>query len=143
MERALAVPPSGAAPPRRRFTLCFHDTHHRAVSDPDAIPRFDLDGYDGVLAFGETLLGGLPPLGLGRPGLGLARGRRHASLSNAGAEESATAGRLDRTIGATRSAARRSANSKSYHFALRQTFGPPLDIYGVRYPQHAHRNPQL
>jgi spore maturation protein CgeB len=38
-----------------RFTLLFHDTHHRAVSDPDAIRRFDLDGYDGVLAFGETL----------------------------------------------------------------------------------------
>ena len=38
-----------------RFTLLFHDTHHRAVSDPEAIRAFDLDGYDGVLAFGETL----------------------------------------------------------------------------------------
>ncbi len=38
-----------------RFLLLFHDTHHRAVSDPDAIRAFDLDGYDGVLAFGETL----------------------------------------------------------------------------------------
>jgi spore maturation protein CgeB len=38
-----------------RFTLLFHDTHHRAVSDPQAIRQFDLDGYDGVLAFGETL----------------------------------------------------------------------------------------
>jgi spore maturation protein CgeB len=37
------------------FTLLFHDTHHRAVSDPQAIRAFDLDGYDGVLAFGETL----------------------------------------------------------------------------------------
>jgi len=37
------------------FTLLFHDTHHRAVSDPDAIRAFDLDGYDGVLAFGEAL----------------------------------------------------------------------------------------
>ena len=36
-------------------TLLFHDTHHRAVSDPAAIHAFDLDGYDGVLAFGETL----------------------------------------------------------------------------------------
>ena len=43
---------------RRRgapFTLLFHDTHHRAVSDPAAIETFDLRGYDGVLAFGETL----------------------------------------------------------------------------------------
>ncbi len=38
-----------------RFTLLFHDTHHRAVSDPAAIRTFDLSGYDGVLAFGETL----------------------------------------------------------------------------------------
>ncbi len=38
-----------------RFTLLFHDTHHRAVSDPEAIRAFDLDGFDGVLAFGETL----------------------------------------------------------------------------------------
>ncbi|MGY2050035.1 CgeB family protein [Methylobacterium sp. JK268] len=38
-----------------RFTLLFHDTHHRAVSDPAAMRAFDLSGYDGVLAFGETL----------------------------------------------------------------------------------------
>ena len=43
---------------RRRgheFLLLFHDTHHRAVSDPAAIEAFDLSAYDGVLAFGETL----------------------------------------------------------------------------------------
>jgi len=38
-----------------RFSLLFHDTHHRAVSDPQAIRAFDLSGYDGVLAFGEAL----------------------------------------------------------------------------------------
>ena len=38
-----------------RFLLLFHDTHHRAVSDPDAICAYDLSGYDAVLAFGETL----------------------------------------------------------------------------------------
>ena len=38
-----------------RFTLLFHDTHHRAVSEPEGIKAFDLSGYDGVLAFGETL----------------------------------------------------------------------------------------
>ncbi|WP_300973856.1 glycosyltransferase [Sphingomonas sp. LHG3406-1] len=38
-----------------RFTLLFHDTHHRAVSEPDAMRAYDLTGYDGVLAFGETL----------------------------------------------------------------------------------------
>ena len=38
-----------------QFILLFHDTHHRAVSDPEGIRAFDLRGYDGVLAFGETL----------------------------------------------------------------------------------------
>ena len=37
------------------FTLFFHDTHHRAVSEPAAMRAFDLAEYDGVLAFGETL----------------------------------------------------------------------------------------
>lgn len=37
------------------FRLLFHDTHHRAVTAPDEIARFDLRHYDGVLAFGEVL----------------------------------------------------------------------------------------
>jgi spore maturation protein CgeB len=37
------------------FTLFFHDTHHRAVTAPDELARFDLDGFDGVLVFGEVL----------------------------------------------------------------------------------------
>ncbi len=37
------------------FTLLFHDTHHRAVTAPDELARFDLGGFDGVLAFGATL----------------------------------------------------------------------------------------
>ena len=37
------------------FTLLFHDTHHRAVSEPKAMQAYDLSAYDGVLAFGETL----------------------------------------------------------------------------------------
>jgi len=37
------------------FTLLFHDTHHRRVSDADSIERLALDGYDGVLAFGKSL----------------------------------------------------------------------------------------
>lgn len=37
------------------FRLLFHDTHHRAVSDPNWLKRFDLENYDGILAFGEIL----------------------------------------------------------------------------------------
>ena len=38
-----------------RFTLLFHDTHHRAVSEPKEMRDYDLSAYDGVLAFGEAL----------------------------------------------------------------------------------------
>jgi spore maturation protein CgeB len=45
----------GAERRRRRFKLLFHDTHHRAVSDPEAMAAFALEEYDAVLAFGEVL----------------------------------------------------------------------------------------
>jgi spore maturation protein CgeB len=38
-----------------RFTLLFHDTHHRAVSAPHEMRAHDLSAYDGVLAFGAAL----------------------------------------------------------------------------------------
>ncbi|WP_173932729.1 glycosyltransferase [Chelativorans sp. Marseille-P2723] len=38
-----------------RFTLLFHDTHHRAVSDEPRIAELQLQDYDLVLAFGEAL----------------------------------------------------------------------------------------
>jgi spore maturation protein CgeB len=37
------------------FTLLFQDTHHRAATAPDEMQKFDLSGYDGVLAFGEVI----------------------------------------------------------------------------------------
>jgi spore maturation protein CgeB len=38
-----------------KFTLLFHDTHHRAVSSEGEIAGLKLLDYDGILAFGETL----------------------------------------------------------------------------------------
>jgi spore maturation protein CgeB len=38
-----------------KFTLLFHDTHHRSITAPGELALFDLDGFDGVLAFGEVL----------------------------------------------------------------------------------------
>jgi spore maturation protein CgeB len=38
-----------------RFRLLFHDTHHRSVSDPEAITSYGIEDYDGVLAFGEVI----------------------------------------------------------------------------------------
>jgi spore maturation protein CgeB len=38
------------------FRLLFHDTHHRASSSPEQIRLFDIERFDGVIAFGEALL---------------------------------------------------------------------------------------
>ncbi len=37
------------------YRLLFHDTHHRSVSDRQALARLDLSAYDGVLAFGAAI----------------------------------------------------------------------------------------
>src|SRR3546814_18356063 len=38
-----------------RYRLLFHDTHHRATTDPGAMAANDYSGFDGILAFGEIL----------------------------------------------------------------------------------------
>ena len=40
---------------RYGFRALFHDTHHRAYTNPSEIRRFRLNSFDGVLAFGERL----------------------------------------------------------------------------------------
>ncbi len=35
------------------FRVFFHDSHHRAVTQPETIAKLDLSGYDGVLAYGR------------------------------------------------------------------------------------------
>ena len=38
-----------------QYRLLFHDTHHRAVTDRNAMAAYDLAHYDGVLAYGEVI----------------------------------------------------------------------------------------
>jgi spore maturation protein CgeB len=38
-----------------RYVLLFHDTHHRSATDAAAMRGYDLQHYDGVLAFGEAI----------------------------------------------------------------------------------------
>lgn len=125
----------GRARRRARFTLLFHDTHHRAVSDPDAIRRFDLEGYDGVLAFGRTLADIYRGWGWGErvfvwheaadtrlfhpPPAGDAPVREGLVwIGNWGDDE-------------------RSAELEAFLFRPAEAAGLPLDVYGVRYPVHA------
>jgi len=46
-----------AAVGRSGVPALFHDTHHRAVTEPEQMARFDLSGYAGVLAFGAAVAG--------------------------------------------------------------------------------------
>ena len=69
--------------------LLFHDTHHRAVERPAGDPRVRSSGYDGVLAFGETLAEVYRRWGWGDARLDLARGGRHAPASIRRATEGA------------------------------------------------------
>ncbi|CAN5563555.1 glycosyltransferase [soil metagenome] len=38
-----------------KYILLFHDTHHRSVTDPQGIQKYDLSAYDGVLAYGALI----------------------------------------------------------------------------------------
>jgi len=44
-----------ALKPRLGFRALFHDTHHRAYTNPEQIARMSLHRFDGVLAFGEAI----------------------------------------------------------------------------------------
>jgi spore maturation protein CgeB len=118
-----------------RFTLLFHDTHHRAVSDPDAIRQFDLDGYDGVLAFGETLAEVYRRWGWGRR---VFVWHEAADTRLFRPPESETERHGVVWIG-NWGDDERSAELETYLLGPAQSAGLPLDIYGVRYPDHALR----
>jgi CRISPR-associated Cas5-like protein len=39
----------------RSYRLFFHDTHHRAATQPEQMAAYDLTHYDGVLAYGKVI----------------------------------------------------------------------------------------
>ncbi|MEE1655327.1 glycosyltransferase [Microvirga sp. CF3062] len=116
-----------------RFTLLFHDTHHRAVSDPNAIRQFDLNGYDDVLAFGETLAEVYRRWGWGER-VHVWHEAADIRLFHPPAQEVERKGLV--WIG-NWGDDERSTELESFLFRPAQTVGLPLDIYGVRYPEHA------
>lgn len=116
-----------------RFTLLFHDTHHRAVSDPNAIRQFDLNGYDGVLAFGETLAEVYRRWGWGER-VFVWHEAADTRLFHPPAAEGERLGLV--WIG-NWGDDERSAELETFLLAPARAVGLPIDIYGVRYPEHA------
>lgn len=115
------------------FLLLFHDTHHRAVSDPDAIRTFDLDGYDGVLAFGETLADVYRRWGW-RDRVFVWHEAADVRLFHPPAQEGPREGLV--WIG-NWGDGERTAELQEFLFAPAQAAGLTLDIHGVRYPDDA------
>ncbi|KAA0591889.1 spore maturation protein CgeB [Azospirillum lipoferum] len=116
-----------------RFTLLFHDTHHRAVSEPEAINAFDLSGYDGVLAFGEALAAVYRRWGWeGR--VFVWHEAADIRLFHPPAEEKPRTGAV--WIG-NWGDGERTEELERFLFAPARDAGLPLEIYGVRYPAEA------
>jgi spore maturation protein CgeB len=118
---------------RRSFTALFHDTHHRAVSDPDAIRTFDLTAYDGVLAFGEALAEVYRRWGWGRHAF-VWHEAADTTLFRPPVAEQPRSGLV--WIG-NWGDGERSAELEAYLLNPARDAGLPLDIYGVRYPPDA------
>jgi spore maturation protein CgeB len=116
-----------------RFALLFHDTHHRAVSDPEAIRRFDLDGYDGVLAFGEALAQVYRRWGWGE------RVRVwHEAADTRLFRPPEYEGRREGLVWIGNwGDGERGAELEEFLLRPARAAGLPLDIHGVRYPDHA------
>lgn len=116
-----------------RFTLLFHDTHHRAVTDPHAIKSLDLNGYDGVLAFGATLADVYRRAGWGRR-VFVWHEAADTRLFQPPPIEQMRQGAV--WIG-NWGDGERSAELRSYLLDPAKELKLPLDIYGVRYPAAA------
>lgn len=116
-----------------RFLLLFHDTHHRAVSEPEAIRHFDLGSYDGVLAFGETLAAVYRRWGWDERAF-VWHEAADTRLFTPPADETERRGLV--WIG-NWGDGERAAELTDYLLRPTQAAGLPLDIHGVRYPRAA------
>jgi spore maturation protein CgeB len=117
------------------YLLLFLDTHHRMFSAPEAIGGLDLDGFDGVLAFGEVLREAYVGRGWARraftwheaadlrvfgPRPNTARQRDLVWIGNWGDEE-------------------RSAELREFLIEPVMSLGLSARVHGVRYPRAAYQ----
>jgi spore maturation protein CgeB len=116
-----------------RFTLLFHDTHHRAVSAPHEMQAYDLDGYDGILAFGAALAEVYRRWGWGNRAF-VWHEAADVSLFKPPSEHTQRDGLV--WIG-NWGDGERTAELETYLLAPAYEAGLQLEIYGVRYPPEA------
>jgi spore maturation protein CgeB len=118
-----------------RFTLLFHDTHHRAVSAPGEMRAYELDNYDGILAFGSALARVYQRLGWGDRAFvwhEAADTRRFRPPPHEGEREGLV------WIG-NWGDGERSEELVDFLLEPARASDLSLDIYGVRYPADAKR----
>ena len=116
-----------------RFTLLFHDTHHRAVSEPEAMGAYRLEAYDGVLAFGATLAEVYRGWGWGDR-VFVWHEAADIALFHPPAQPQPRAGLV--WIG-NWGDGERTRELEEYLLEPARATGLPLDIHGVRYPAEA------
>jgi spore maturation protein CgeB len=116
-----------------RYLLLFHDTHHRTASAPEAIGRLELDGFDGVLAFGEALRDAYLRLGWARQAF---TWHEAADLRVFGPRPEAARERDLVWIGNWGDDERR-AELQEFLVGPVSSLGLSARVHGVRYPQQA------
>jgi spore maturation protein CgeB len=118
-----------------RFLLLFHDTHHRAVSSLDQMRAYDLNEYDGVLAFGEALARVYRQWGWGD--------RAYVWHEAADVRRFRPPDRPTERAGlvwiGNWGDGERSSELAEFLLKPAQDSALPLDVYGVRYPSEAKR----
>ncbi len=116
-----------------RFTLLFHDTHHRAVSDPESMRGLDIADYDGVLAFGESLSEVYRGWGWGDRVF-----TWHEAADTSLFHPPAVEGERDGLVWIGNwGDGERTAELDEFLFGPAQREGVPPTVYGVRYPETA------
>ena len=118
-----------------RFTLLFHDTHHRAVSAPEKMRAYDLSPYDGVLAFGSALARVYEDWGW-RDRVFVWHEAADIRRFHPPVEQGEREGLV--WIG-NWGDGERSAEIAEFLLKPAREAGLPLDVYGVRYPDEARR----
>ena len=116
-----------------RFTLIFHDTHHRAVSRTTEMTALELEDYDLVLAFGEALRERYLAAGWGRQ----VRTWHEAADTSVFRPIDGGTGKSDLLWIGNWGDGERSEELKSFLLSPARRLGLSGSLRGVRYPETA------